>query len=274
MGILKIVSKQIYRGVKSVLGHGTSAKKASEAAAKAKTAYSGPTMLDLIKKQPKALPRPTAQQLAADKPSVFVPKVTHLNADELRMSQEILKDGTHVRYFRDPESDKVLIKTKDKGILHQEWINPGDKNNFIYIKKAGNDRYILKKSGDYTQIEQSTVKYKDGINQKISTNDLYYTDYIGTRARLHKSKGFNGTSEQYYTHKGYTTDKCGQSLNYELYATKNLRTISNEPFVRGLCQKLGYNKADKLLSSAERLFNVVKAKFTDFEDALFAPFKE
>lgn len=122
MGAFSLGIRQIYGGLKTMFGYG--AKAAAKTATKAEKVYHGPSLIDMVKRQPLALPAPSAKQLAADVPQVMVPKVLGgKNLNELRMTQEILADGSHVRYFRGKDSDKILIKMKDHGRLHQEWIN-------------------------------------------------------------------------------------------------------------------------------------------------------
>ena len=139
MGNFSVGFRQVYSGLKTMFGCGAkrAAQKTTQEVAKQATQYSGPAWSEICARQPLALPAPTAAQLAKDVPTVCVPKVLNgLNLSELRMSQEILKDGTHVRYFRAPGNNKILLKMKDKGILHQEWIygQNGGPNHFTYVK--------------------------------------------------------------------------------------------------------------------------------------------
>lgn len=190
MGNFTLGLKQIYGGMKTMFGYG--AKTAAKTSAKAKPAYHGPSIMDMVKRQPLALPAPTAEQLAADVPQVMVSKVLGgRNLNELRMTQEILADGSHVRYFRAPGNDKILIKMKDKGKLHQEWINSN--RGKVYVKSTGDgSRYVVNKNGNFVQVHNQSVKYKDGMDQTISTNDLYYNNNVGTGFHIRQEKGFNG----------------------------------------------------------------------------------
>lgn len=194
MGAFSLGIRQIYGGLKTMFGYGAkaAAKTAAKTATKAEKVYHGPSLIDMVKSQPLALPAPSAKQLAADVPQVMVPKVLGgRNLDELRMTQEILADGSHVRFFRAKDSDKILIKMKDHGILHQEWITSN--KGKIYVKSTSNgDRYVAHTNGNYTQIEKRAVKYKDGMDQTISTNDLYYNDHNGNGIHIQQAKGFNG----------------------------------------------------------------------------------
>lgn len=283
MGNLAIGLKQIYGGVKTIFGRG--GKKAAQQAVRiSKPAYSGPSLIDITKKQPLALPAPTAEQLAAEFPRVCVPKALHgINANELRMSQEILADGTHVRYFRGPGSDRILLKMEDKGLLHKEWINPGGEN-FTYIKSTGGgDRYILKKDGNFTQIEKRAVKYKDGIDQKISTNDLYYN---GHNAGYHQQKtyGFNGEHgdkyEMYGTVEGLTY-KDGQRVSkpVQYWIKSDGRFKTNEApagkmSLADLYTKEGETAYMNAHLQADDIYKRAKDRFiTDFDEALFTPYK-
>lgn len=147
----------------------------------------GPSLSELIAKQPLALPAPTAKQIAATKPRMNVGKLLNRNLHELSMSQVITKDGTHVRYYRDPGSNKIKLKTADKGILHQEWAY-GKPGEVTYLKDTGSgDRYLFHTDGKSTRIVKENVKYKDGINQTLSEETL-----VSNQGKRTLIKGFNG----------------------------------------------------------------------------------
>ena len=290
MGSLKLGFRQIYGGIKTIFGR--EAKTAAKATANKAPVYKGPSMSDIVRQQPLALPAPSAEQLAADIPQVVVPKVLGgRNLDELRMTQEILADGTHVRYFRGPESNKILIKMHDKGKLHQEWINK--ENGRLYIKSTGDgSRYVVNKDGNFIQIEQRAVKYKDGMDQTISTNDLYYSDHNGTGLHFHKGNGFNGEQTTYGELIGTVQGsgwKENQSVPVEFkfgakikgpYSNRNSRVnyeespSANIPSIREMYERQGDRIATTACTKAEDLSKIASEKYIhDIDEAFFNPYK-
>ncbi len=285
MGNLSIGLKQIYGGIKTMFGYGAKAAKT----ASAKSVYHGPSIMDLAKRQPLGLPAPTAEQLAADVPKIMVPKVLGRNLDELKMSQEILADGSHVRYFRGPESNKILIKMKDNGRFHQEWIhsNKGE----IYVKTTGNgDRYVVNRKGDFIQIENQSIKYKDGINQKISTNDLYYNDHNGSGIHINNSNGFNGEHSAYCDILGSIKERKFQNgqthtrqIDYGAKAKEPYNKDSKLDFrhapksrlsVIDVYDQYGDRVGEKAYAEAEKLLKMGKENFiSDIDEAFFTPYK-
>ena len=289
MGNVRLGFKQIYGGIKTIFRRET--KNAAKATANQAPVYHGPTMSEIIRQQPLALPAPTAEQLAADVPQVVVPKVLEgKNLNELRMSQEILSDGSHVRYYRAPESNRILIKTKDKGRLHQEWVNRN--NGFLYIKSTGDgSRYVLNKDGNFIQIEQRSVKYKDGINQTISTNDIYYSDHNGSGVHLHRENGFNGEKKAYggviSTVPGRRWDenkfvpaeveygaKIREPYINETRIIEEESTSTNRPSIHEIYTKQGCDEGNNAYIRAKELTKMTKEKFIkDIDEAFFNPYK-
>ena len=289
MGAFSLGIRQIYGGLKTMFGYG--AKAAAKTATKAEKVYHGPSLIDMVKRQPLALPAPSAKQLAADVPQVMVPKVLGgKNLNELRMTQEILADGSHVRYFRGKDSDKILIKMKDHGRLHQEWIN-SDKGK-IYIKTTGNgDRYVAHTNGNYTQIEKRAVKYKDGMDQTISTNDLYYNDHNGNGIHIQQAKGFNGEETASCDVLGSIKENQtinGKKSTYQVdYGAKAKgpyqggRTrldLEHAPKDRlsiiDTYHRYGDRIGDKAYTKVQELLNSAKERFIpDIDEAFFKPYK-
>lgn len=273
MSTFRVGLKMVYGGFKTMFGVGTKAAAKTTAATKTTaTAFRGPSLMDRVKMQPLALPAPTAEQLAADIPQVAVSKVFggRVKPGELRMSQEILADGSHVRYFRGPGSDKVLIKMKDKGKVHEEWIssNYGD----LYVKSSGDgSRYVVNKNGKFTQVEQRSVQYKDGMDQTVSTNDLYYTGEDGMKLHMYNGNGVNKgktkcdiTGKIYDDEYGITTNEIGHLSSVLAPSGKvSLSSLSDRPFA--FLDTIGdtYTKAQRLFNSAREVFirNIDEAIF-------------
>lgn len=146
-----------------------------------------PNMFDVIKAKadamPLALPAPTAEKLIASRPKLNTGKLFGYGSDQLHMSQKITKDGTHIRYYRKPGSNKISLKTADKGILHQEWAYGDRAGELTYLKNVGNDMYLLRKRDGYTQIAKQSQKYKDGINQTVGSETLIGNGMKRTQVR-------------------------------------------------------------------------------------------
>ena len=289
MSHFAIGCRQVWGGLKTMFGYGV--KRAAQQGARQTARYT-PTLSELFPRQPLALPAPTAAQLAKDVPTVCVPKVLNgLNLSELRMSQEILKDGTHVRYFRAPGNNKILLKMEDQGICHKEWIygKHGGPDNFTFIKTVGNgDRYVCIKNGNHVQVQKEAIKYKDGINQKISTNDLYYSDTMGTGYHYNVTNGYNGVKTRCLDIRGKYPD-----YTYVLdEATKNsVKQHFETPYkldnvgTKHACPQYVYDFADNLYRKSENAYTKVltdvsnarlgvKDNFVDdIQEALFAPYR-
>ncbi len=150
-----------------------------------------PNMFDTIKAKadamPLALPAPTAEQLAAARPKLNTGKLFGYGSDQLHLSQEIAKDGTHIRYYRIPGNNKIVLKTADKGLLHQEWAYGNRAGDLTYLKTVGDDVYLLRKKDGITEIAKRTKKYKDGIDQTLTTESV-----IGNGMNRTRIEGFNG----------------------------------------------------------------------------------
>lgn len=291
MNYFSIGCRQVWGGLKTMFGYG--AKNVAKQGTRQTARYTGPTLSEMCARQPLALPAPTAAQLAKDVPTVCVPKVLNgLNLSELRMSQEILKDGTHVRFFRAPGNNKILLKMEDKGLLHKEWIygQHGGPNNFIFVKTVGNgDRYVCVKNGNHVQVQKEAVKYKDGINQKVSTNDLYYSDTMGTGYHYNVTNGYNGVNTSCLDVRGkypdhtYVYDEAAKrsvKQNFEkLYILNDIgsyrRHLSQNAYdFLGNLYKKSENVYLKVHDDINRAREGVKANFIDdIQETLFAPYR-
>lgn len=150
----------------------------------------GPTLSEIISKQPKALPAPTPQQLAAERPLLNTAKLTGYSSEQLNMTQVITKDGTHMRYYRKPGSDRVVFETATKGALRTERFN-GENGNFIYLKAIGDQKYLVSKQGDLTFINKRSMAYDRGMNQQVG-KDMVLDNRYNANLKLEKQYGTNG----------------------------------------------------------------------------------
>lgn len=276
MGNFSVGLKQIYGGMKTIFGRG-GARKAAKAVQTAAPKYQGPTITQLAERMPLALPAPSPEALAAARPRVNVGKALNRNLDELRMSQVITKDGTHIRYYRGAESDKILLKTADKGTLHQEWISGHSPEQLTYIKSTGGgDRYIMKRDGNFVQIEKRSTQYKDGIYQTTSTNDLYFSDYAGGGFHRQDVKGFNEKTSSNLEIRGNVTLYQGTKREkVEPYHIENA-AVEDRGDMDGarkyLCElyRRDYDATETLAEHIDDVRKTVRSKFvTDFDEALF-----
>lgn len=278
MGNLAVGFKQIYSGVKTIFGCGGARKAVQQAA---KPVYHGPTLSDMAAKMPLALPAPTAEALAAARPRVNVAKVLNgRNLDELRMSQVITKNGTHVRYYRGAESDKILLKTADKGLLHQEWVYGRSPEELTYIKTIGGDRYIMKREGNLVQMEKRSIQYKDGINQTVSTNDLYFNDGAGNGFHRRDVKGFNGNDSKTLEIRDHYTVYPGREYEKVVpYHIKNTglgrdENRETQKFLSDLYYKYGCDIGESVTNKIREVMDTAKTRFiSDFDEALFSAYK-
>lgn len=150
----------------------------------------GPTVSEIISRQPKALPAPSAEQLAASKPVLSTAKLTGYGVEQLDMTQVITKDGTHIRYYRYPGKDRVVFQTNTKGALRQEYA-PRANGDFTYLKSIGDEQYLVQKKGDETIINKRTMVYDRGKRQQVGEDVLVDNKYRGNFFIRHL-KGVNG----------------------------------------------------------------------------------
>ena len=184
----KVFTKLGGKCERTALKYGTKAAKGVEtAAAKPTPKYTGPTLSEMVAKQPKALPAPTAEQLVASRPKLNTGKLFGYGSDQLNLSQVITKDGVHVRYYRKPGSNKIVLKTEDKGLSHKEWAYGDRAGDLTYLKTVGDDVYLVRKKDEVTEIARRTKKYKDGIEQTLTTETV-----VGDGMKRTLRTGFNG----------------------------------------------------------------------------------
>lgn len=201
MGISRIIGKVFgYAGRKMTSAGAKFEAKASKYAATAvkdtervvarPAVPQGPTLSEVISKQPKALPAPTPQQLAAEQPLLNTAKLTGYGPEQLNMSQVITRDGTHMRYYRKPGSDRVVFETATKGALRTERFH-GANGDFTYLKSVGNEKYLVQKQGDLTFINKRSMAYDRGMKQQVGT-DMVLDNKYGANLKLEKQYGTNG----------------------------------------------------------------------------------
>lgn len=201
MGISRIIGKVFgYAGRKMTSAGAKFEAKASKYAATAvkdtervvarPAVPQGPTLSEVISKQPKALPAPTPQQLAAEQPLLNTAKLTGYGSEQLNMTQVITKDGTHMRYYRKPGSDRVVFETATKGALRTERFH-GANGDFTYLKSVGNEKYLVQKQSDLTFINKRSMAYDRGMNQQVG-NDMVLDNKYNANLKLEKQYGTNG----------------------------------------------------------------------------------
>lgn len=201
MGISRIIGKVFgYAGRKMTSAGAKFEAKASRYAATAvkdtervvtrPAVPQGPTLSEVISKQPKALPAPTPQQLAAEQPLLNTAKLTGYGPEQLNMSQVITRDGTHMRYYRKPGSDRVVFETATKGALRTERFH-GANGDFTYLKSVGNEKYLVQKQGDLTFINKRSMAYDRGMKQQVGT-DMVLDNKYNANLKLEKQYGTNG----------------------------------------------------------------------------------
>jgi hypothetical protein len=101
-------------------------------------------------------------KLKAEAPRLNTGKVLGRDLSSLKKTEISCKNGKTIRLYRDPDTNKLLVKTEDQGIGHKEWFY-GSKADQIYLHQVGNERpYIVAKKGNYTQISGGPDKYMTG----------------------------------------------------------------------------------------------------------------
>lgn len=201
MGISRIIGKVFgYAGRKMTSAGARFEAKASKYAATAvkdtervaarPAVPQGPTLSEIISKQPKALPAPTPQQLAAERPLLNTAKLTGYGSEQLNMSQVVTKDGTHMRYYRIPGEDKVIFETATNGALRTERFY-GENGNFTYLKSIGDQKYLVQKEGDLTFINKRSMAYDRGMKQQVGSDMVLHNTY-NANLKLEKQYGTNG----------------------------------------------------------------------------------
>ena len=276
MGISRIIGKVFgYAGRKMTSAGAKFEAKASKYAATAvkdtervvarPAVPQGPTLSEVISKQPKALPAPTPQQLAAERPLLNTAKLTGYGPEQLNMTQVITRDGTHMRYYRKPGSDRVVFDTATKGALRTERFH-GANGDFTYLKSVGNEKYLVSKQGDLTFINKRSMAYDRGMNQQVG-NDMVLDNKYNANLKLEKQYGTNG----YRKNSGdiYFKDTSSKSSfefgpKYEVVDGRTVTCNGRSSDARWICERaekaglqlsqygnIGYkpNVIDNLLSS-------------------------
>ncbi len=275
MGISRIMGKVFgYAGRKMTSAGARFEAKASKYTAKAVKSVEkeatkpavpqGPTLSEIISKQPKALPAPTPQQLVAERPLLNTAKLTGYGPEQLNMTQVITKDGTHMRYYRKPGSDRVVFETATKGALRTERFH-GANGDFTYLKSVENEKYLVQKQGDLTFINKRSMAYDRGMKQQVGT-DMVLDNKYGANLKLEKQYGTNGYRKNSgniyfkdgFRNKSFEFDKNGcvqvkgsyvDPIEYfDFYSNRNPRELGLQISEYG---KIEYkpNVIDNLLSS-------------------------
>ena len=276
MGISRIIGKVFgYAGRKMTSAGAKFEAKASKYAATAvkdtervvarPAVPQGPTLSEVISKQPKALPAPTPQQLAAERPLLNTAKLTGYGPEQLNMTQVITRDGTHMRYYRKPGSDRVVFDTATKGALRTERFH-GANGDFTYLKSVGNEKYLVSKQGDLTFINKRSMAYDRGMNQQVG-NDMVLDNKYNANLKLEKQYGTNGyrkNSGDIYFKETSTKASFEFGPKYEVVDGRTVTCNGRSSDARWICERaekaglqlsqygnIGYkpNVIDNLLSS-------------------------
>ncbi len=131
-----------------------------------------------------------AKELAAKRPRVNVGKILGCNIEDLKVVEKTRPNGEIARYYFVPENNIPVIKTVDKGSLHQEWIMNG-KQDFLYAKFVGKEEpYIAYRNGKYTQISGVKDKIVRGEVEKERLDMQCYNDGLNS-LRRYPSTGYH-----------------------------------------------------------------------------------
>ena len=145
-----------------------------------------------VTEAPLALPPATAETVARDIPRMNLNRLGIGNVDELEMSRVVLKDGTYVRYFRRPGSNRVVFEMKDFGLLHEEKC-PSGPHGIVELRQIGkNETAIIQRNGNcYQRYVENTKQYGKGKDQTIS--DHFRLENNPNQALIiEEHKGLNG----------------------------------------------------------------------------------
>jgi hypothetical protein len=105
-----------------------------------------------------------AAKLKAEAPKLNAGRILGRDLSSLKKTEIPCKNGKTIRLYRDPETNKLLLKTEDQGTLHKEWFYNTSKGN-IYLKQVGkNNPYVVVKNGNYTQIYNLKDKYGNELS--------------------------------------------------------------------------------------------------------------
>lgn len=217
----------------------------------------------------------------AIRPRINVGKVLGVDISNLQRVEKTLADGSIERIYTKPGSDKVLLKTVDKGILHQEWIY-GGKADMIYMKQVGEGTpYIFAKKGNSIQLSsERLVEGSDGlpfINPRTrkfaarSDNSLYYYDGLNSVKYDPKGLAINDEVIQikvpYKFHPDYVNgSESTKKLMDKIYLSNNSKFAYESlnhygQRVHGRDSKVYYKE----------LFEKVKSNYINLKD-LFTPY--
>ncbi|MBO6180292.1 hypothetical protein J6O86_01230 [bacterium] len=122
----------------------------------------------------------------AIQPRINVGKTLGIDIKDLQRVEKTLADGSIERTYFKAGSSKPVLKTVDKGILHQEWAYGAKGTDMIYMKQVGKETpYILAKEGNSVQIsgERLRTSSSDGMPYKGQYGRKYATEDISSLYR-------------------------------------------------------------------------------------------
>ena len=160
--------------------------KAQEAAAKEAAAKAAAE-----KAAAEAAAKAAAEAEAAKLPRINLGRVG-IDVKDLKIAETTLADGSLQRIYRMPGSDKIVLKTVEKGILRQEWLYDTKFGDMVYLKQVGKEKpYILAKRGNAIQLSGNRdlgyTMYGKPATEPL--DGLYY--YDGTHSAIYAPRQFN-----------------------------------------------------------------------------------
>lgn len=225
----------------------------------------------------KAAAEKAAAELAAKRPRMSVGKLLRgVNIEELRVIEKQCPDGAVKRFYFMKGNNKPVIKTYDRGILHQEWFYNG-KQDVVYMKQVGKEEpYIYARRGAHTQLHREYIErsLKDelhyGIRHTID-EQLYYDGGTALQRPAYKGSLTQGIVKVF--DKDAAKVRAEQpviakyKLDYPVYRVAGNRV---EP---GLYRNHGYTYTESLANNkADSVTKEMDDELLDFE-ALFQPYK-
>ncbi len=185
-------------------------------------------------------------ELKAKQPKANVAKILNRDINDLVINEIKLANGAVERTFTDPETGKILVKTKTHGLKQEEWYY-GGKADEVYVKLLGeNDKYILAKKGNYKYsysselkngygTENSFVYYDDGINSLKYQFDPY-TKKVGNADGCIKLIDSNNETKEVLIRNGSLVHKD----NYDYLCSYFKHEIEANPDLKKVNETLNY----------------------------------
>jgi hypothetical protein len=153
-----------------------------------------------------------AAKLKAEAPKLNPGRILGRDLSSLKKTEIPCKNGKTIRLYRDPETNKLLLKTEDQGTLHPEWFYNTSKGDF-YLKQVGkNNPYVVVKNGNYTQIHNlknrscisDYLLHYQGPDGTIKWN-LRGETIVGNVGKVNVTTG--NKTQQYKVGNGYVENK-------------------------------------------------------------------